>query len=251
MNHSIMRLLSIILAFIALGGQAAPTQQWFEKGNDFYEQQMFDSAVVYYEKIAQVGGSDEVYYNLGNAYYRLGKTGLAMLYYEKAKAIAPTDPDILANIRFASMNIVDRVPQPEQTFFTAMFHRLHILFPLTVQLWILFGILMLISILFSAGMFVSHNMRLWLVYTGSLGCIIALFFGGSIGVKVYSTEKTVDAIVLTKSVDAMNEPNGAKVQFTAHEGTKFHIRQQVNEWSFVSLPNGVCGWVPDSCYGKI
>jgi tetratricopeptide (TPR) repeat protein len=249
--NSIMRPLFAIVICAFVSGQAAPLQQWFEKGNDFYEAQKYDSAMVYYEKIAQMGGSSDVYYNLGNAYYRLGKTGLAMLYYEKAKSIDPTDPDILANIKFASMNIVDRVPPPEETFLSALFHRFHVLFPVGAQLWILFGLLMLISILFSAGIFASHNIRLWLVYTGALCCIIALFFGISIGVKVYTMEKSADAIVLIKSVDAMNEPNGSKVQFTAHEGTKFHIRQQLNEWSFVSLPNGVCGWVPDSSFGKI
>jgi tetratricopeptide (TPR) repeat protein len=246
-------LIVCILAVLApvKGVVAAPIQEWFEKANTFYEQQQFDSAATYYGKIAQVGQSVDVCYNLGNTYYRLGKTGPALLYYEKAQKIDPTDPDILANIRFANMNIIDRLPQPEETFMGTLVRGLHTRFSLSTQLWILFAVLMVISILFSASIYVSHNMRLWLIYAGSLGLILALAGGISVGTKIYSEERVNYAIVLSKAVDAMSEPNRGKIQFTAHEGTRFRIRQQVNEWSFVSLPNGVCGWVPDSSFGKI
>jgi tetratricopeptide (TPR) repeat protein len=252
-----MRRRSLIASlFLALGlsvapSLAAPVQLWYEKANGFYEQQQFDSARVYYEKIAGVGANADVYYNLGNSCYRLSQIGPALLYYEKALKLKPTDPDILANIRFANMNTIDRVPQPEQTFFGAIFHRLHMLLSLNTQLWLLFLTLTGISVLFSIGLFASHNARLWLGYGGAVCFLVALFLGISSGVKIYDQEKVAYAIVLAKAVDAKNEPNGSKVQFSAHEGTKFRIRQQVNGWSFVSLANGVCGWVPDDCFGKI
>ncbi len=40
-------------------------------------------------------------YNLGNSYARAGKTGLAVLNYERASLLAPNDPDIQANLRYA------------------------------------------------------------------------------------------------------------------------------------------------------
>lgn len=39
-------------------------------------------------------------YNLANAYARAGKPGLAVLNYKRAALLAPTDPDILSNLRY-------------------------------------------------------------------------------------------------------------------------------------------------------
>jgi len=51
-----------------------------------------------------------VYYNLGNACFRQGKLGFAILNYEQARRLAPRDPDILANLRFAEQRLgVDEV----------------------------------------------------------------------------------------------------------------------------------------------
>ena len=80
---------------------------------------------------------------------------------------------------------------------------------------------------------------------------IAAALGGSIGFKIYESEKVAYAIVLTASLDARNEPDGATVLFTAHEGTKFRIRKTVDDWALVSLPNGVSGWVERKALGII
>ena len=120
---------------------------------------------MYYEKILESGfRSSEVFYNLGNAYFRRHKLGLAILHYEKARKLAPTDPDIIANIRFARQNIVDRAPEPERSFLETILWRLHILFSLNTQLWMLFASFMLLSLCFALGLFASHNVRLWLIY---------------------------------------------------------------------------------------
>ncbi len=73
----------------------------------------------------------------------------------------------------------------------------------------------------------------------------------SIGKKIYDAEKKKFVIVLEKTVDAKNQPDGSKVLFSAHEGTKFQIRKTKDSWSFVSLPNGVSGWVENSSLGHI
>lgn len=251
-----MKRILIILQMYVAGLQtvpvfSAPVQHLFEKANRFYEAQEFDSAAAYYEKSVEAGANADVYYNLGNSYYRLKKIGLAILYYEKALKLAPNDSDILANIRFANLNIIDRIPLPEQTLLTNLLQRLHTLLPLNTQLWVLFGLLSLVAILFSASLFVSYNPRLWLLYMCTLTLILVLSLGFSVGVKIYDNERTEYAIVLEKSVDAINEPNGTTVIFTAHEGTKFRIRKRVDEWALVSLPNGVSGWVSDKVFGEI
>lgn len=253
MNRVYILYIVVYLAAVSFSSTiAAPAQQWFEKANSFYEKQHYDSAAQCYEKAVETGmQNSQLFYNLGNAYFRLHKLGLAILYYEKALKLSPKDKDIQANIRFAQRTVVDRVPETPRTFFENVLWYMHTLFSLHVQLWALLFFLLIISICFVAGLYASHNVRLWLVYAASLCVVIAMLFGISIGVKIYQTENYEYAIVLKKSVDAKNQPNGDKVLFTAHEGVKFQIRKTMDDWALVNLPNGVSGWVERNALGKI
>ncbi len=241
--------------FVALSPKSpscAPVSFWFEKANSFYEHQAFDSAAFYYEQILSSGLTNStVYFNLGNSYFRLKKVGAAILAYERARKLSPDDPDILANIRFANSAIADRVPEPERSFFEAAVTRLHTLAPLDVQLWLLFFLLLALSILFVVGLYASPNARLWLVYVSGLVLMLAVVTGISAGVKIYRSERVSYAVVLEPTLEAKNEPNGSKIIFTAHEGTKFRVLKSVNGWSLVSLPAGLGGWVQSSALGRI
>jgi tetratricopeptide (TPR) repeat protein len=231
---------------------AAPVSFWFEKANSFYEHQAFDSAAQYYEQILSSGFTNStVYFNLGNAYYRIKKVGPAILAWERARRLSPNDPEIIANIRYANSSIIDRIPEPEKSFFETVLLRLHTLFPLNEQLWILFALLLALSVMFAVGLYASPNARLWLIYASGLLLILAAADGFSAGLKIYNSERVGYAIVLAPSLEAKNEPNGSKVIFTVHEGTKFRILKTLNDWSFVSLPTGLGGWVQTSSIGKI
>jgi tetratricopeptide (TPR) repeat protein len=240
------------LGFFQSGLSAAPNDFWFEKANALYEQQNYDSAAAYYEKILASGTSNSaVCFNLGNSYFRLKKIGLAMLFFEKALKLSPNDPDIIANIKFAQSAIIDRLPMPEQSFIETVLIRLHNLFSLSEQLWVIFILLLALGILFSIGLFISSNARLWILYLSSILIIVLAGVGTSAGIKIYAHEKMPYAIVLSSSVEAKNQPNGNKILFTIHEGTKFRVRKQVGDWSLVSLPTGVSGWVLSSSWGSI
>ncbi|MDO5577019.1 MAG: tetratricopeptide repeat protein, partial [Fibrobacter sp.] len=225
---------------------------WFEKANQFYAEEKYDSALVYYKKIQESGvNSSSVLYNLGNSYYRQKKIGLARLYYEKAALINPSDQDIQANIRFVRSNIVDQTPEPERGFLEVLMWNVHVLFPLTTQLWLSLAFLLIISILVSLCFYTGGNLRLWLIYISVMMSLVFAVNGLSTGFKIYQSEKVFHAIVLSPSVDAKNGPDGNKVLFTAHEGTKFRIRKTSDSWSLVSLPNGVSGWVKNDSIGRI
>lgn len=249
------QVLHFLLAFVILSAgilSAAPVDHWFSKANGLYEEKQYDSAVVYYNKILEAGTQNsDVFYNLGNAYFRLHKLGQAILNYEKARKLSPTDQDILANIRFAQLNIIDRVPEPQRSFFETILWHLHTLFTHNTQIWILLACILFLCLSFALGLFASHNIRLWLIYTAGLCIILSVMLGISIGIKIYDSEKKHYGIVLEKTVDAKNQPAGTKVLFTVHEGTKFQIKKSVDNWIFVTLPNGVSGWVEDDALGRI
>ncbi len=242
-------LLALSLACVVHG---QPVDQWFARANALYEQQRYDSALALYSRIQDAGiVNGDLYYNMGNAYYRHNKIGMAILYYEKARALQPNDPDILANIRFANRNIIDRAPEPERTFFDAVIWKLHTALSLQTQLWALLALLFALSGLFALWLFASRNARLWLIYTGSLLFVLTVFLAVSAGYKIHRKERVQYAIVLEKSIEAKNQPNGTTVLFAVHEGTKFRIRSRSGNWALVSLPNGVSGWVEVNTLGFI
>lgn len=252
MRKSLFYCIALLIFVIVSFSFSAPVDEWFKQGNKFYEEKVFDSTIEYYKKIIDAGvESSDLYYNLGNAYFRQNNLGHAILYYEKARKINPTDPDILANIKFTRLNIVDRTPEPRRSVFGTILWHLHAMLSLNIQMWVLFFFILFLSLSFTLALFASHNARLWLAYTSALCICISCLLGTSIGIKIYQAEKMIYAIVLEKSVDAKNQPNGTKVRFTVHAGTKFRIRKTVDSWSLVSLPNGVGGWVENNSIGQI
>ena len=74
----------------------------FEQANKLYEQGKFSEAAAAYEKlIASERVSPALYFNFGNALFKSGRIGRAILNYRLGEQLAPRDPDIRANLRFA------------------------------------------------------------------------------------------------------------------------------------------------------
>ncbi len=89
---------------------AAPGDD-FKAANQLYDAGKFAEAAAAYEKIEPK--TAHVYYNLGNAWFRENKLGLALLNYARARRLAPRDPDILANLKFAQQRLgVDEINTP-------------------------------------------------------------------------------------------------------------------------------------------
>ena len=83
----------------------------FKAANALYDAGKFAEAAAAYEKIEPK--TAHVFYNLGNALFREDKLGSAILNYERARQLAPRDPDILANLKFAEQRLgVDDVNTP-------------------------------------------------------------------------------------------------------------------------------------------
>src|ERR1041385_4838407 len=88
---------------LGLSTAVAATSDDFKAANQLYDAGKFAEAAAVYEKLEPK--TAHVYYNLGNAWFRQGKMGLAVLNYERARRLAPRDPDILANLKFAEQRL--------------------------------------------------------------------------------------------------------------------------------------------------
>src|SRR5882724_867099 len=104
---------SVVMLIWLLGFSPAmgtPTDD-LKTANQLYDARKFTEAAAAYEKIEPK--TAHVYYNLGNAWFRQDKPGLAILNYAQARRLAPRDPDILANLKFAQQRLgVDDVNTP-------------------------------------------------------------------------------------------------------------------------------------------
>ena len=111
----ILRLLASCLLLLPLSVlQAADS---FELGNQAYMRKDYDAAITYYRQAAKNRGfSASLLYNLGNSYARSGKIGPAVLAYEQALLLAPTDPDICANLE--SIRKANGLYRPDQSWWT-------------------------------------------------------------------------------------------------------------------------------------
>ncbi len=249
--HKILTIMSILTAVFQSFGEEQYAE-YLKKANEFYKSESYDSAKVYYNKLINNGIlNSTVYYNLGNTHFRTDELGEAILYWKKALKYDPGNKDIQTNISFAEARTIDKIPVPEKSFTEKVLIFLHNLISLRIQLWIMVFFLFCISIFLSVAIYSGRNLRLWMIYGASLFTVILSLFLISSGIKIYHNETTQEAVILSQSADAVNQPEGNKILFTIHEGTTVEIKKTRGEWILVQLPHGKGGWMKKDFVGII
>ncbi len=224
----------------------------FDRANALYDEQRFDSAsVLYSSAIQSEGESSVIYFNLGNSSYRMGRIGEAILYCEKALKFAPEDEDIIANIAFLQTQIVDEIPTVDSNPISDGISYLHLLFPLEIEMWIVFALSIFFVLFVMFALFRSGSRRIWSIYIAGALFVVGLIVGGSAAFKIYRLETERFAIVLSETAEARSEPTGGQLIFSVHEGTKLKINSAQGNWMFVSLPNGASGYIRANSVGEI
>jgi len=114
LNECVPRLwLTLLLLACASSLSHADVPTAFEQANKLYEQGKFTDAAAGYGKIIADGRvSPALYFNLGNALFKSGQVGRAILNYRLAAQLAPRDPDIRANLRFARNQVAGAYARP-------------------------------------------------------------------------------------------------------------------------------------------
>ncbi|MBM3859112.1 MAG: tetratricopeptide repeat protein [Verrucomicrobia bacterium] len=210
----------------------------FKTANALYDAGRFAEAASAYERLTPKSAG--VYFNLGNAWFRQDKLGLAILNYERAQRLAPRDPDILANLKFAQQRLgvveINQPPQPLRRFWAnAVRSR-----TLVEWSWI-------------------EIVTLWLALLAVAGCIWLPkwrtgFIIAAVAVACVWVTATValidrvssppEAIVLVAKSEARSAPLPlATVLFNLTEGARVAIREDRGEWLFVERADGKQGWV--------
>ena len=219
---------------------AAPADD-FKAANQLYDEGKFTEAAAAYEKIEPK--TAHVYYNLGNVWFRDGKLGLAVLNYERARRLAPRDPDVLANLKFAEQRLsVDEVntpPRAVQRFLRS------VITSHTSTEWSVFELAALWFTVLAVGgcVFLPRTRTAFLVIAvaGFVGFGVSAF---ALGFETINLRTAPQAIVVIDQSDARFAPlPESTIHFKLAEGTKIVIREDRGQWLLVERADGQEGWV--------
>lgn len=243
--------ISLLWALMVVAGKSGmagnmQNNMLFDKANQFYQDAIYDSALVQYKKIVDNGFvSSDLYYNIGNTYYKLNRFPEAILYYEKAKKLNANDDDIRHNLDMTNSLIVDKIEAVPQLFFKQWWAWFYGLFRADTWAWL--SVFLLAATLSLAYVFfASENItvRKTTFFAGLAGMILTIIAFGLASQKYYYTQKINEAIVFTPTITAKSAPSANSVDlFVIHEGTKVLLLDETSGWTKIRLANGSIGWL--------
>ncbi|MGA2605268.1 MAG: tetratricopeptide repeat protein [Verrucomicrobiia bacterium] len=221
----------------------------FKSANQLYDTGKFTEAAAVYERIEPK--TAHVYYNLGNAHFREGKLGSAILDYERARRLAPRDPDILANLKFAEQRLgVDDVNAPPRAWQKLL---RSVIESRTSTEWEVYELLAL----WLTALAVGACLYIPRLRTGLLAIAAVAFVGFAVSVfalgrEVLNDRTTPAAVVVTAETDARFAPvPDSTTHFKLTEGTRVVIREDRGQWLFVERADGQQGWVKSDTIERI
>ena len=203
----------------------------FALANSLYDAGKFDEAAAAYDQIEPK--TAHVYFNLGNALFRQEKYGLAVLNYERARQLAPRDPDILANLKFARQRL--GADEPERFWKTAIASS-------TLVEWSRYEwVAMWLTVLAVAGCVWLPRVRAGMMLVAIVAGLVTL---ATAGVLVIELRAAPAAVVVAGKTEARFAPSAdATVHFQLPEGAKVCIREDRGAWVYVERGDGQQGWV--------
>ena len=221
----------------------------FRAANQLYNAEKFTEAASSYEKIEPK--TAHVYYNLGNAWFRLNRLGPAVLNYERARKLAPRDPDILANLKFAQQRLgvdeVNTVPRAVERFLRAA------IASRTSSEWSVYELAALwLSVLAIGAWIYLPRMRtglLVIAVAGLAGFAVSTF---ALGFQVINDRTAPQAVVVATAAEARFAPiTDSTVHFRLAEGTEVAVREDRGQWVLVERADGQQGWVKSEAVSRI
>ncbi|MCI0512232.1 tetratricopeptide repeat protein [candidate division KSB1 bacterium] len=242
--------------------QGQTNEQFFQLGNQAYQQENYEAAIDNYEKIIGNGfESWEIYYNLGNAYFRQGNIGRAILNFERAKHLAPMNKDIVHNLDVANLAIIDKIEAPPRFFLNDVFDdlieflglKLNIndLSKVVLSIYLIFMSLIIFRMLLN-----SPNIRRILLYLSIPMLVLLILALIALEFNLYTHQRLEEAIILVREVEVIGSPEEkAKPLFTLHQGVKVKLTKSITingiKWREIQLIDGKSGWVQEEVLERI
>lgn len=253
----IRKILFVFTLLLCLSINTAAVQELeslMQTGNDLYQNKQYDEAIVSYETILKQGYlSSDLYYNLGNSYYKTGQIGKSILYLEKALKVSPNNNDAAYNLRIVNARTVDKIQEIPPLFFIKWWNVLLSTFTSTGwQVIVFIFYIFLLSCIAIYFLIRTLQVQKFSFIFGSLN-IIALLISVILFFSSLARESSNDYGVLLKSVSNVKISPDAQSEdaFVVHEGIKFQIEDEVNNWVKIKLSDGKVGWLPENSFEVI
>ncbi len=222
-------------------------QAMIDSATHAYTQGHYESAINWYKQVLDSGyESAAIYYNLGNAWFKLNEMASAIYYYEKALLLAPSDEDILFNLKVANSRITDKIDVVPDLFFERWWKSIYTLFPGDTWAWL--NILFTTLFLTMLGVFLLSSkpvMKRAGFYSALVFLLFAFFSYAFASKNHYRQTHHTHGIVFDPAVTVKSSPDENSVDlFVLHEGTKVQLNDSLNHWIKIKIANGSVGWVP-------
>jgi tetratricopeptide (TPR) repeat protein len=223
------------------GVWAQTSLQTFEAGNKLYEEGKYSEASAQFAALLNSGQvSAEVWFNQGNALFKSGQLGRAISSYRAAERLAPRDPDIRANLRFAREQVRDPKWRPSRMAET--------LGRLSLNEWTIICLLPVWSffLLLATGQWrpsLRPALRSWLWASGALACLcgVGLLFA-------WTTDYSLQiAPAVVKEATIRHGPlEESKAAFTVQDGAELVVMDTKGDWLQVMTDEQHIGWIKKS-----
>ncbi len=236
--------LGLLLVTVAAFGKADELALDWQKGNNFYQQKQYDSAIFYYEKIvAQQPENALVYYNIGNAFYRKNKMADAVWNYELALHFSPNMSKAKDNLKLAKSRIPNAIVARKDIFFLRWWSA--ITSSNLAQFWAAISLILFLGLLLYLWLRKLQRIRLNLpkqiIVIGFLMVIVLLIFGYRSAVKKINFNK---AVVMNNTATMYVSPGELKGQINVPEATTVWINfGKGGRLVAVLLPDKRWGWM--------
>jgi len=230
----------LVLPFLLAAGGAATAQglaDRFDAANRLYEQGKYSEAAVAYEGLIQQHHvSAALYYNLGNALFKSGQTGQAIAAYRLAQRLAPRDPDIRANLRFARESAGTTVRTRSWQSFLQALTLNELTLMAAAALWAWLTVSVVIQVRRSSAPLLCPY-RNWLA---AIALVALLWLGVVADLRLgHSTA----VVIVPDGVLRYGPFEEAQTFLPLHDGTELTVLSRKDHWLQVSDGSNRVGWL--------
>ena len=248
-------LVTVLAVVLGTPRPAVSQSEIVGEANQLYLQGDYAGAVEAYETVLDAGfESFALHYNLGNAYFKTGDLGRSILEWERARAVAPSDPDVLANLELARSRTADAVePLPRFWLVSAVSWWIdllprRLLIAIVATAWLAAGAGVSARILAR-----RDDVRRSAGWVAIASGAVVVILGTNLFVRELGIGRPERGVILADAVPVRSAPADQDdlTLFEIHEGTRVRIDQRAGEWAEIVLEDGKVGWVPADAMGVI
>lgn len=236
-------LILIVVSWIAIFPVASQSMESLDNAAQAYNNGDYDNAIQFFELTVSGGITNgDIYYNLGNAYYEKGDLGNALLNYRRAMQNIPRDLDL--NIQMARVRSLRATLQTDTThwliFLEQASESVITIMELSIVTFIMWSLLWVILALYR----LNSAWRSMLRFLLGLVFIVLLTLSVLLGARLYVYHNMKPAIVTIDSAPIYSGPSVSYFrQYDLFAGSEIYITDEQDEWLKFVTPSNQQGWI--------